>query len=142
MICAMLLLFVACSKNSNNSLENTSWGYSWDMGAHRYSLNLNLDSPTRGNAELRENIENEGVQPVEILVIYDIKYTYDEKENSGSVTFAKESSYAYGMTDPSYFPSYFKDTCTSSFYTYAGNNKMFLYSTPCPVLERIDLDRK
>ena len=68
--------------------------------------------------------------------IYDVKYTFDGEE-AGTMTFRKE----YGEIINSYHSDInnYTDTITTSFYTYAGNNKMLIHDTPNKLIRQIEL---
>ena len=132
------LFLVSCSKDT---LEQTRWEYKTAMANHDYTIELNLTSASHGNAVIKEYINPpaEGLQPCSFTHVYDVSYSFDGDE-SGTITFRKEYVETYN-TSQTYF-NWYTDTVTSSFYTYAGNNKMFIYTTPCSILEHIELTKK
>ena len=136
------ILFVGCTKE-DSPLVKTQWDVTENFGEnHRVTLTLNFDTPSRGNARVYESITGPTSQMSYVSSIYSVKYLFDENDCSGTVTFTKESSTANGWDGPSYMPHYYSDTVVSSFYTYAGNNKMFLFSTPMGWLKSVELTRE
>lgn len=138
-IMAAVLCFAACGKDNVPTMEGTSWKCTYEVGYRTITLTLDLTSATHGHATIRESEESSGIQPWSVTHVYDVRYTFDGNE-SGSMTFIKESMNVYG-TPQTYF-SWYTDTVTTSYYTYAGNNKMFVYTTPNSLLKQIDLSRQ
>jgi uncharacterized membrane protein len=133
------LCFASCGKDDGPTLEGTSWKYVYEMSNKTITLELNLTSGTHGHATIHENTAIPGTQPFYITHVYDVCYTFDGIE-SGNITFIKESVDVSG-TQQTYF-NWYTDTVNTSYYTYAGNNKMFVYTTPNSLLKQIDLTRQ
>lgn len=131
------LMLSACTKEPIPILEQTTWQYSTEISNIRYTFILCLSSPTHGYAVVYE--ESNNVSNTFMEHIYDVKYTFDGEE-AGTMTFRKE----YGEIINSYHSDInnYTDTITTSFYTYAGNNKMLIHDTPNKLIRQIELTRQ
>lgn len=133
----IVLMLSACTKEPISSLEQSTYHYSTEMSNIQYTFYLTLLSPTQGYAVIWEKGNN--VSNISMEQIYDIRYTFDGEE-SGTITFRKEYSEIYNPYHSDM--NNYVDTITSSFNTYAGNNKMFIYSTPSHFLSHIELTKR
>ncbi len=141
------LLLAACAKEDDTLVE-TSWGWSSDSQSTVYeagesitintlSVGIQFDTPTHGHAYIHDNRKIYGYE-FSYYAVYDVHYTYNEKDNKGSITFTKE----YHENNGQFYESWYSDTVTTSFYTYAGNNRIFLDSTPHKHIQHVDLNKK
>lgn len=131
---AAILTMTACTKESNPTLEQTAWQYSTEISNTKYSVGLVLSSSTHGYATIYESPKNSS--SASIYQVYDVKYTFDGEE-SGTISFRKE--FSEGTNTSQFNPDEYTDTITTSFYTYAGNNKMLIHDTPNKILRNIEL---
>lgn len=131
---AAILTMTACTKESNPTLEQTTWQYSAEIYNTQYSFYLVLSSPTHGYATIYESPKNSS--SASIYQVYDVKYTFDGEE-SGTISFRKE--FIEGTNTSQFNLDDYTDTITTSFYTYAGNNKMLIHDTPNKILRNIEL---
>ena len=131
------LCLAACSKDPSPALEQTSWEYRTEISNTTYSIWIVLSSPTHGFAQIIQD-GNTLLFSGSTQLGYDVKYTFDGNE-SGTMTFRKEYVETYNTSTPDF--SQYVDTITTTFYTYAGNNKMFINTTPCLRLEHIELNK-
>ncbi len=130
LILLSVLCLAACTKDPSPALEQTTWEYRTEISNATYTIWLELSSPTHGFAIINSSSFSYG---------YDVKYTFDGKE-SGTMTFRKEFVETYNTSIPDL--SQYADTITTTFYTYAGNNKMLINATPSTILEHIELTKK
>ncbi len=131
---AAILTLTACTKETPPTLEQTTWQYSAEISNTQYSFYLVLSSPTHGYAMIYESPKNSSSGS--ICQVYDIRYTFDGEE-SGTIRFRREPG-ASVPTNTTNLVNY-TDTITTSFYTYAGNNKMLIHDTPNKILRNIEL---
>lgn len=131
------IMLSACTKDPSPTLEQTTWQYQTEISNKQYRLYLALLSPTQGYAEIIESGNNSSYGS--ILQVYDVRYTFDGNE-SGTIKFRKEYGETYTSNQTS-FDDY-TDTMTSTFYTYAGNNKMLISCTPNRLLHQIELTQQ
>lgn len=130
----VLLMLSACTKEPSSTLEQTTWQYSTEISNIQYNFYLVLSSPTHGYAIIYESPKNSSSGS--IYQVYDVRYTFDGEE-SGTIRFRKE--YGVGNNTSQTNINNYTDTITTSFYTYAGNNKMLVHDTPNKLLRNIEL---
>lgn len=142
LIAAALLILSACSKD-NDALENTSWKWSSDSTStwvetgevadvRSNSFEIKFDSPTHGHAYLHysyTNYWNDTPITNSLYGVFEVSYSYNGEEKEGAITFIKEHCEGENYADE-YLAEFWNDPITSSFYLYADDGKMFLYSCP------------
>ena len=131
------LMLSACTKEPSPTLEQSTWQYQTEISNRQYRLYLVLLSSTKGYAEIIESGNNSSSGST--LQVYDVRYSFDG-ETSGSIKFRKEYDETYTSNQASLDD--YTDSITSTFYTYAGNNKMLISNAPNRLLHQIELTRQ
>ena len=142
LVATTILILSACSKG-NDDLGNTSWKWSvsqtgtWvETGevsdVRSSSFEIKFDGPTHGHAYLHcsdTNYWNDTPRIKSLYGVFDVSYSFNNEEKEGTITFTKEHCEGENYADE-FLAEFWNNPITSSFYIYANDGKMFLYTYP------------
>lgn len=140
LIVATLLMLSACTKD-DKALVGTTWSQSSEsVSTHvetgdtssvsSHSFEIKFETATHGHAYLRNSETHywdETPHTYSIYGVFDVSYTFNGEE--GTMTFTKEHCEGVNVADE-FLDEFWNDPITSSFYTYADDSKILLYSCP------------
>ena len=139
---AASFILAACTKE-DEALVGTTWSHSsesvgiWtetgDTSSIRsYSFEIKFETATHGHAYLHHSETNYWEHDTITYTLYgvfDISYSFNGEDEEGTITFTKEHCEGEHYADE-YLEHFWSDPIVSSFYTYAEDSKMLLYSCP------------
>lgn len=139
---AALTMLAACTKD-DEALVGTIWSLSYGgssvnletgdtTSVGSYSFKIKFETANHGHAYLNKSEtrywEYDTITYV-INGVFDVSYSFNGAEKEGTITFTKESCDGQ-MYAEEYLAYLWTDPITSSFYTYADDTKMLIYSYP------------
>lgn len=134
-------LLTACTKD-DEALVGTIWSLSGGSSViletgdtssvGSYSFKIKFETANHGHAYLNKSEtcywEHDTITYV-INGVFDVSYSFNGAEKEGTITFTKESCDGQ-MYAEEYLAYLWTEPITSSFYTYADDTNMLIYSYP------------